>query len=281
MFSLILVLLGEGATQISASIGKYEAMRHRESIFALGFLSFIWTIPFLLIWGTVGPGSLAFAPASIPTFTLRIILELMMLVITIRALIEADRSTFSFLRTLTIPLLLSVDLFIGYQISTYQLIGIALVMAGSMLLATRKVLSRKGKILSLLSAIIAVGTISLFKYNITHFNSVEAEQLYSHIIIAAILWVGAYVRTGENLFAYLKKKTFFQQSLMAGIGHVFLAFSYLYTAPSVVTAARRTFEILISIVIGRKYFHEHHIAIKLGASLLVIMGISLTTFASI
>lgn len=277
MLGIVLVGISEVALQWSASIGKYEAQKKRESVYALGFLTWFWTTVGLLLWGTVGPGTFVFSLESLPTFTLRVVLELAMMYVTIRALIEADRSTFSFLRTLTLPLLLGVDLALGYVISFWQLVGIGVIIAGSVLLFSRKGLSRKGKIYSILSAVLAVGTLSLYKYNITHFNSLEAEQFFVHIIMLTVLVTAAYVRHRENLFLSLFKPVFLGQSLLAGFGGIAMSFAYLYAPASVITAAKRSFEILFSIVVGRAYFHEHHIAIKLVAALLVISGISLTT----
>ncbi len=279
MLGILLIAIAEMAIQFSSSISKYEAAHRRESVYAIGFLTWFWTTIFLLGWGTIGPGEFYFSLASLPTFTLRALLEVAMMFVTIKALIAADRSTFSFLRTLTLPLILIVDVALGYSITTLQFVGIGIIIFGSLLLATRNGLSKRGKILSLLSAILAVATVSLFKYNITHYNSVEAEQFFIHLLMILVLIVTAYVEKRENLFRHLLKPVFLGQSLLAGIGGVLMSFAYLYAAASVITSAKRSFEILFSIIVGRAYFHEHHIAIKLLAGALVISGVSLTTFS--
>lgn len=277
MLGIALVAVAEIALQWSSSIGKYEAQKRRESIYAIGFLMWFWTTLFLLLWGTIGPGEFRFSLESLPTFGLRVILEIAMMFVTLRALMQADLSTFSFLRTFTIPLLLIVDIMLGYAISTIQLVGIGVIIAGSLLLISRKSLSKRGKLLSLLSAIIAVGTLSLYKYNITHFNSLEAEQFFIHLILLIVLVAAAYAQHRENLFRYLGKPVFLSQSILSGIGGVLMSYAYLFAAPSVITAAKRSFEIIYSIIVGRTYFHEHHLALKLAAAALVICGISLTS----
>ena len=279
MLGILLIGVAELAIQLSASISKYEAAHKRESIYAIGFLTWFWTTLFLLAWGTIGPGEFYFSIASLPTFTLRALLEVAMMFVTIKALIAADRSTFSFLRTLTLPLILIVDIALGYSITPAQFAGIAIIIFGSLLLATRNGLSRRGKILSLLSAILAVATVSLFKYNITHYNSVEAEQFFIHLLMILVLIITAYIEKRENLFRHLLQPVFLGQSILAGIGGVLMSFAYIYAAASVITAAKRSFEILFSIIVGRAYFHEHHIVVKLLAGALVIFGVVLATLA--
>ncbi len=275
MIGIILVALGEIAAQIGAAMGKWEAARKHESYFTLGFLTFFWSTPILLLWGTVGPGTFVFSLESLPTFTLRAILEVGVIYAGVHALVAADRSTFSFLRTLTIPLLLLVDLALGYTLAAGQIAGMALIIIAGFLLAAKNGLSRNGKVFALLSALFAVGTISLFKYNITHYNSVEAEQFFQHLIILVVIWVAAYMKNGENLFRAFKKRALFEQSLFAGIASVLMSFAFLFTTASVITTVKRSIEIIGSIVLGRAYFHEHHIVLKLGAGLLIVAGIVL------
>lgn len=280
MIGIALVALGEMAAQIGAAMGKWEASRKHESYFALGFLTFFWSTPLLLLWGTVGPGTFVFSLESLPTFALRVVLEIGVIYAGVHALVAADRSTFSFLRTLTIPLLLLVDLALGYTVAAGQIAGMALIVTAAFLLAARNGLSAHGKRFALLSALLAVGTISLFKYNITHYNSVEAEQFFLHLIMIVAIWMTAYMYTGENVFRALTKRPLLVQSILAGVASVFLSFAFFFTTASVVTTVKRSVEILGSIVLGRTYFHEHHILLKLFSAALILGGITLITLAT-
>ena len=273
MIGILLVALGEIAAQIGFAIGKYEASHKHESYYALAFLTFFWSTPFFLLWGMYGPGEFIFSLESLPTFTARIILEIGVVYTGVHALVAADRSTFSFLRTLTIPLLLAVDLVLGYTLNLQQIAGIALIVFGALILASRHGLSRHGKALALLCALFAVGTISLFKYNITTYNSVEAEQFFTHLILLVAIWIAAYVHTGENVFRACKKRALLALSLVAGFASVLISFAMIFTTASIVTTIKRSVEILGSIVLGRAYFHEHHIVVKLIASLFILTGI--------
>ena len=86
----------------------------------MGFLFIFWGAIFFLgviFW----KNSFDFSMASLPTFIPRIFIEIVLASIVLRATVVADRSTFSFMRTITLPLLLLVDLFVGYSVSPMQI----------------------------------------------------------------------------------------------------------------------------------------------------------------
>jgi hypothetical protein len=196
--------------------------------------------------------------------------------VSLSAVIAADRSTFSFLRTLTIPLLLVSDLALGYDISTLQVAGIALIVIAFLFLFTNHGLSRRGKLLSLCSGLLAVVTITLYKYDIANYNSVTAEQSIVYVVMLAAMLFASKYYGHENVFASLLKPRLFVQSLIAGVATVPLSYAYLYAPASVITAAKRAFEILGSIVSGQAYFREKHLIVKVSALALIAAGVVLT-----
>lgn len=255
-------------------MGKYEVAHKRESIYTMGFLHTFWSTVFLAAYGFFF-GEWVFAMASLPTFLLRCALEIALVFVSLHAIITADRSTFAFLRTTTIPLLLGADIFLGYTLTIPQLAGISLMVLAFVFLSLNHGLSRKGKMLSLFSALIPVGTLTLYKYNISNFNSVEAEQALLHGVTLVAFIVGARMYTKENLFASLLHPRYFLQSVIAGIGSVFLSFAYVFAPASVITAAKRAFEILGAIVSGQTYFKEKHVIIKLISCTMIVGGVVL------
>jgi hypothetical protein len=243
-------------------------------LYAFGFLSAFWATVFLfgLAWYR---DAFVFSLESLPTFALRTILEITLMFVSLNAVLAADRSTFAFLRTLTIPLLLGADLALGYAITLPQIAGIAVMIAGFVLLTLNHGLSRTGKILTLFSALIPVATVSLYKYNITYYNSVEAEQALVHVVLLLTLLGVAWVRTGENLFVQIFRREHLLQSLSAGAAYVFMSYAYLFAPASVIMAGKRAFEILGAILFGRSMFKEKHIALKFIACAIIIAGIAL------
>ena len=276
MIGIALVAVAEIFAEISTSLGKREVSSKKESLYAFGFLSAFWSTFILLFIGIFIRHEFVFSLASLPTFLLRAVLEVALVFTSLNAILQADRSTFAFLRTLTIPILLAVDLVLGFSISTMQMLGMGIILFTAFALAFNHDLSPRGKLLSLISAMIAVCTISLYKYNITHFNSVEAEQAFMHIILLVVLVITAYARGHENVFRSLFHPIFLVQSFAAGIASTLISFAYLFAPASVIATSHRSLGILASIVSGRVYFHETHVAAKILACILIVAGIALT-----
>lgn len=271
MIGITLVALAEFFAEFSVSIGKYEVAHKRETLFAMGFLNALWATIFMAVIGVASGSAFVFSLESLPTFLLRAVLETILMFVTLSALIAADRTTFSFLRIITIPLLLATDLWIGYAVSITEMAGISLIVVALVFLLLNHGLSRRGKMLSLASAIIAVATISLYKYNITHYNSVAAEQTLMHFLMLVAMVLGGAVYARENVLRYLLHPVFLAQSIAAGIANVLLSFGFAFGHPSVIMAAKRSFEIGVSVISGKAYFHEKHILIK-SISLVLIAG---------
>lgn len=274
MLGIVLMGISQLFAEISTAIGKYEYEKKRESFYAFGFLNAFWATVFLLIIA-FSRDAFVFSWESLPTFTLRAVLEIILMFVSLHAIIEADRSTFAFLRTLTIPVLLGVDLVLGYAISMTQMAGIALMLGAFIILSINRGLSRRGKLLTLFSALIPVATISLYKYNITHFNSVEAEQALQHVVMLFAILVAARFHTGENLLPLIFQRQHLAQSLSAGAGSVFLSYAYLFGPASVIMAAKRAFEVMGAILSGRTYFKEKRLTVKLVAFALVSAGVAM------
>ncbi len=277
MTALVLVLLGSIFLEFSTSLGKYEVKHKKESLYAFGFLSGFWSLIILLITGLFIRDEFIFSLASLPTFGLRAVLEVGLVFLTLHAVLEADRSTYSFLRVLTIPLLLLVDLSLGYAISTTQIIGIFIVITTVLFLIFHHDLSKKGKLLCLASAMLAVVVISLYKYNITHYNSVEAEQSLMIFINLVVLAAAGRIQKHENVLANFKRPLFLVQSLAMGAAGTLLSFAYVFAPASIIVTIERSCGVLASIISGRVYFHEKHLYLKLLAGAAIIAGIALTT----
>jgi len=280
MIGIGLVFIGEFFQELGTSLAKYEFAHKKESLYAIGFLNGLWATLFFILWGVFGGGEFVFSTASLPTFIPRALLEIAMQFVTIQAVITAERSTFTFLRIFTIPLLLVVDLVLLYPIAFEQIVGICIIVAALIILLLNHGLSRRGKMLSLASGVIAVITISLYKYDITHYNSVIAEQTIIHLILLCAMVVTAEVRLKENVFRCLLNPMLLLQSLVAGIAGVLLSVALVFAPASIIMAAKRSFEILGAIVSGRAYFHEKNVALKLFACALIALGLSLIAYFS-
>lgn len=274
MFGILLMGISQLFAEVGMSLGKYEVAHKRETLLAMGFLNALWSTAFLILVSALITHDFRFSLESLPTFLTRCVLEVVLIYVSLHALLQADRSTFAFMRTLTIPLLLVADITLGYVLTLQQMLSVALMIAAFLVLTINHGLSRKGKAMSLCSALIPVATITIYKYDITYYNSVEAEQTLTHLFLLGAFIIAALYRR-ENVFATMLKPKFFTQSMAAGLSTVFLSFAYLYAPASVITSAKRAFEILGAILSGHAVFKEKKLALKLVSFVLIGAGVAL------
>lgn len=279
MLGVILASIGTFFGEISDSMGKKKVTNHEESRFTMGFLSLFWSAVFFALIGIVKRNGFEFSLDSLPTFSIRAILEIIQLYVSILAIVEADRSTFGFVRTLTIPLLLFIDFVLGYKIGFLPVIGVAVIMATLLAIFLSKGVRKNGIGFVAFSAVNAVATISLFKYDITHFNSVSAEQFFIYLILLFCFSFLAVFKAKENPFVFLTKPVFLLQSASVGLGGVIESFGYNYGAASVITAAKRSSAIFWSLLSGRVYFKEKSILLKSVILVLIVGGLILLSLA--
>ena len=273
MFGIFLTSFASFFTEVSDSIGKQQVSQYKQSIFTMIFLQlFCGTIIYVLIF-LVKPESFVFSFASLPFFVTRIFLELVQSYSTVRAITFVDRSTFSFIRIGTIPLLAIVDFFIGYQLSLFKLAGIGIIVFTLLFVFINRNIKKTGVGWVIFSTLNAVITLSLYKYDITNFNSVLAEQLIVYLISLIFFAVCAFVYGKENPFSFLKQRISLTQSLTNGLGGVIDSFAYGFAPASVITAAKRSSAALWAIAAGRAYFKEKHILIKVAVGFFLILGL--------
>lgn len=275
MFGVLLTSISTFFQEISASIGKDGVARKMQSVYTMGFLNSFWTILIFVFLIAVAGQKFVFSFASLPTVGLRMFFELLQADFSVRAVVVADRSTYSFIRILTIPLLLSIDLFLGYKISSSQLAGIFLIALTFAFVFVARDIKKAGVKLVLFTTANAAITISLFKYNITHFNSVAAEQVIFYFVILMYFFLSARFRSGENPFSFLRKPRFFLQSSANGVGGILQSFAYLFAPASVIVAAERSTAVLWSVLSGNIYFREKNFWLKVALMGGIIVGIIL------
>lgn len=186
---------------------------------------------------------------------------------------RADRSTFGFLRVITIPLLLVTDIILAYSVSLSQIAGMVLIIVSLILLFMNHGIRRQGAWLVTFIAVNAVVTISLFKYDISHFNSVSAEQAIVSLVLVIFFLTMALVKTKENPLRLLERPVFFAQSFLMGVSSVVMSFAYLFSAASIITAGKRAFNILFCMISGHVYFREKKLWIKVASFVLIAIGL--------
>lgn len=276
MFPALLILTSTLSTELSSSMGKQLVKQRRENIYDLAFLGIFWGTVIMVLTLAFG-AEFRVTLASLPTLIARIILEFALLITIAEATIKADRSTVGYMRLITIPLMLVVDIALGYHISTFQLAGIA-VMFFAMVAAFRHSPSgKRGAWIAVLSGIIGVGTVSLYKYNITHFNSVAGEQITVLVIVCIGFHYLSYRQSRRSPLRLLFRPATSTQALADGLAIPLESFAYSLAPASLVMAYKRSFALIWSIIFGGTRFHEHSIGRKLTSAALMCVGIVLLT----
>lgn len=272
MFAGLLLMMGSFFAELADSIGKKEVLRSKENVYSLGFLNSFWVTIILLVSIILG-ANFTFNIASYPTFLTRLVLEVILAHISVLGIIRAERSTFAYLRLLTIPLVLIIDLALGNSLSLLQIIGINLIFFGLFILLFKNPKSSRGVWTVLASAVIASITLSLFKYDITRYNSVAAEQLLITLAVVVYFYIASIVKKQRVDLSLLVKPKTALQSLSSGLETAFVSFAFYYAPTSVITVLKRTFAMFWAVLFGHKYFKEHGLVRKVFAGSFIIAGL--------
>ncbi len=288
MFGIILASIATLIGEVGKTIGKNEVAKRRESILGMGFLNSLWGTFFFFSIAFLIPresafGSLFddfyFSTELIPVtlFVTRACLEIILINLVIRAASIATRSTFAFLRMLIIPLLLLVDIYLGYDISILEITGITVILTTTLILVSSNTLKRAGMWHIIGSSLIGVCTVSMYKYNITNYNSVVGEQLPMTFFLLSYLFIATYYTTKRNPLRHFKRPQVILQSFTIGIESVITSFAFSLAPSSIVMTARRTSSVLWSIMSGNLYFKEKKARAKLAGLSVLGFGLYLLT----
>jgi hypothetical protein len=273
MFGILLASLATLIGEAGSSIGKDEVHKRRETVTEMAIINGLFGLSILAVIAFFFPpstylgnifGGFVFSVDSLPYFIPRFLLEILVVYLFTNGAAIATRATFSFLRMVTIPLLLIVDIALGYVFTYIEIIGIIVIFLTTSSLFFSKTLKREGMWYILGGSVTAVATVSLYQYNITNFNSVAGEQIVMYTGILIYLIVLNFYQTRKNPFRHFKRPKVAIQSICSGSESVITSFAFLFAPASIIMAARRTSAILWAIVVGNRVFHEQHIGAKLA-----------------
>ena len=259
--------------EISGSLGKWMVERKEESFYALGFQNTILSLSFFAVFAAIDPSRWKLDPRSFPTLAILVLLGLAQGYATLKAQGIAERSTFNFIRVGTMPLLLVVDLLLGNPVSKLQISGIILIAIALVIMFMNHGIDRKGAGLVAFTALNSVATISLYKWHITKFNSVAAEQIILHASLVLFYFWGARRFSRENPLRLMARPHAVAQSASYSAGSVLESFAYLYGPASVILTAKRSFAALWAIIAGHKIFHEKALLMRLIVLSFIIAGL--------
>ncbi len=274
MLGIILAGVSSAFDEIANSIGKKRVSDGLESYYTFGFLTHFLSALLITVAGLLFAG-LHFSLDSLATFIPRVIVAILELQLAVIAIAEVDRGSFGFIRLATVPLVLAADLVLGYSLATSQIFGIILIMIPVGALFYLDFSKSRKTILVLLVAILAALDLSLYKYDISHFNSVESEQAIISLIISLYFFLTAALIRGENPLSFLREKIYMVQAGSSGVAYVVNSFAYLYAPASVIMAAFRGFSVLFSVLSGTLYFKERGFFVRASLFIVILIGLVL------
>lgn len=274
MLGMLLTFSGNFIGEFSSSLGKRMLEKKELSTYLYGMASYLFLAILFFLITRIGGESLVFG-GGVAIFVIKCIFEIIQSEVQFRALKLAPRTTFTFLRVLTIPLLFVVDLVLGYTLTISQFIGVLLVTLSLVFMFSGKHISRNGFYLSLFSAINAVITISLFKYNITHFRSVAVEGCYTTILLSCYFVTRSYLLHGMDMFRLLWCPNVGLLVVSDGIASVLLSFAFQYGPASLILAMVRSSALLWSFLSGAFYFSESGMKRKFATLSVLVVAVFL------
>lgn len=268
MIGLILWIIWTLFEEINNSFTKHKTEKHHFlKVWVIS--AFFWMLIFLLFWAYkyyFTDIKLYLNPDSIPLLTIRLILEILQSYFTILAIKHCDRSTFSIIRILTIPLLVIADIILWYQFTTYSLIWMSIILLSFLTFNTKlKKIDYTWWYYALFTTVNAVFTISLFKLSITYYwNSLEIDQFIMLLWIMIFFIIYNYKEDQCSAFKLIiKEKEFLIQWLVIWISSLLISYSYIYLNASEATAIKRAWEIFWAIIAWVIFFKEKNLIIKL------------------
>jgi len=274
MLGVIITFFGTFFDELASSIDKAKLNQGHISIYSIGLINCLAAAS-VFIFINIIKQEFRFSLASLPIIGIRAIFEIILTTIALTAVAQADRSTFGFIRVLTMPLLLMVDLTLGYKINIFQLAGIGIIILSLFLVFIYHGIRKQGAPLTLVTAILPAATLSLYKYDITHYNSVAAEQTIIYLILIIYLWLMAYFKAKENPFSFLKQNIYCYLSLANLAPSFLISYAYSFAPASVILSAYRSSSVFWSVVSGKAYFKEKHLLVKAACLILLAGGLVL------
>jgi len=161
-----------------------------------------------------------------------------------KAIQHADRSTFSIMSTMSIPLLLLSDIVFGYGVTTWQIIGVLVLVVMLGYVVFKGDFSTKGMKYIIISNLISLGTITAFKYSTSHFGSTELVNFYNAVFAGALFFIIISRTKGWKGIRSVFKFKYLGFAILYGIGGVLSAAAYKYMIASMLIALKRFFAMM-------------------------------------
>ncbi len=276
ILSWLWTFLSENASSRMKKI--WEKLTFYQKWFILTLCKIFFTI-FLLL--TVWTWTLTLNNLSFLLIVLYSLLWILFTYFAMNAINKADRSTNSLFSVLVLPLLLISDILLWYNINIYHIIWVLFIVLILVLSTWKWPISTKWIKYIIWAQIVASIWITVYKYLITHFVSVETILLIDSLIMMSIfvsitiykLWI-LWIR--ESL--YFKNIKFW---IFSGLWQTIWLFAYMFWPASIVTAIKRILQMSWWVVFWRFVFNEVNFWKKIANLWVLSIWVLIMNFQSI
>lgn len=192
-----------------------------------------------------------------------------------KAIHHAERSTFSVMSTMSIPLLLLSDIVFGYGVTIWQIIGVSVLVIMLSYAIFKGDFSTKGMKYIIASNIVSLGTTIAFKYSTSHFGSTELVNFYNAIFAGLLFFIIVSRTKGWKGIKNTFKSKYLGFAMLYGVGGVLSAAAYKYMIASMVIALKRFFAMMFGVITWKLFFHEKNTLKKLSVASIVGVGVAI------
>ncbi|MDR0607196.1 MAG: hypothetical protein LBG52_02330 [Candidatus Peribacteria bacterium] len=190
-----------------------------------------------------------------------------------KAIHQSDRSTFSVMSTISIPLLLISDIVLGYNVSRRQIAGVIILVIMLSYTVIKGDFSKKGLKYIISSNLIAIGTTVAFKYATTYYASTELMNFYNAGGMSLLFFIIVGKTKGRHGIAQILRPKYLGFASLYAVGSVLCAAAYKYMIASMVIALKRCFSMMFGILTGKLFFHEENTTKKLSVASIIGLGV--------
>ncbi len=183
----------------------------------------------------------------------------------LKAVWIADRSTLNIFILLKIPLVLIIDLIIGYQLSNIQIIWILTIftLIAFINYKENKIYNLNGLKYIIFAIIIWSINISIFKILVENGNNIPSLVIAYSLFSCIFFGIRLFIKWWISNFKFLTNKTFLLIWFVSSLNTLLIAFSYLFLPPSIITTYKNTFSLLRSHISAKVIFNEKYVFKKI------------------
>jgi len=175
--------------------------------------------------------------------------------------------------TMGIPLLLVLDILLGYEITARHILGGIMLLGMLIYIIYKGDFSMKGIKYVIAANLLSVLTITAFKYSTSYFGSTELVNFYSALFAGGLFVVIVGRTKGIKGILKICKPKYLAFASLYGIASVLNAAAYKYMISSMVIACKRFFAMMFGIISGKLYFQEKNLLKKISVASMIGMGV--------